>query len=254
MIDIHSHILPGVDDGARDLEEALEMARIAVADGTTHLFATPHHVHFTPLSRQDVECRVAALQKELDAAAIPLTVLPGHEVRLYPAVLEDWAAELAGPLANSRYVLAEPDFQLFDETSVELALKLMDMGYVPVLAHPERIVPIQEDLALIEPILERGGLVQITANNLALNGQFGDEATREHSNIFTVPARETALELLRRGWAHIIASDAHNTGFRRPSLVAACEAAAAVVGVEMATAMVTTIPEAILNDQPLPIL
>ncbi|NJN98158.1 MAG: protein tyrosine phosphatase, partial [Anaerolineales bacterium] len=110
MIDIHTHILPHVDDGARDLTESLDMARMAVADGLTHIFATPHHRDYTTLSCQEVAERVAQLQAELDKAGIPLILLPGHEVRLYNDVFDDWDKHTAGPLGSSRYVLAEPLF------------------------------------------------------------------------------------------------------------------------------------------------
>jgi len=250
MIDIHSHILPGVDDGARSLDEALAMARIAAADGTTHLFATPHHIHFTPLTRDQVAGRVDTLQAALDAAGIKLTIVPAFEVRLYPETLADWNNELAGPLGNSRYFLAEPDFYHFDKAMVNLVLEFIEQGYVPVLAHPERIIPIQDDLSLIEPILERGGLVQVTTNNLVSPSQKADGVAL--SSIVTSPkARATAKELLRRGWVHVLASDAHNTLSRSPGLSAARDAAAEFVGMEQAEALVTTNPSAILYDKPL---
>ncbi len=247
MIDIHSHILPAVDDGAKDLEMSLEMARIAVDDGLTHLFATPHHVYFTPLTRDEVAERVTVLQEALDEADIPLTIVPGHEVRLYADTLEDWSEGLAGPLGRSRYVLAEPDFFIFDELTLEVLHELLDRGYIPILAHPERIVPIQDNPAIIEPILARGGLVQVTSNNLV---QPPAGAREINPCIVSTASRRTAKEMLRRGWVHIIASDAHNTGFRRPGLKSAFQAAAEVVGEEQALAMVTTNPMAILNDQP----
>jgi protein-tyrosine phosphatase len=251
MIDIHSHILPGVDDGARNLDEALAMARLAVADGTTHLFATPHHIYFLPLTRKEVRGRVNALQKALDDAGIALTIVPGHEVRLYEDVLADWEVELAGPLGDSRYVLAEPDFYRFDRSNVRIVLEMIDRGIIPVLAHPERIIPIQEDLSLIEPILERGGLVQVTSDNLVPPVLAGSAGAKTHPLVSSKAARDTALEMLKRGWVHIIASDAHNTSSRRPGLSAARDAAAKIVGLPQAQAMVTTNPQAIVDDQPL---
>ena len=155
MIDTHTHILPGVDDGSLNLEESLEMARVAVADGITHMFATPHHRDYTSLSRQEVTRRVAKLQAKLDAAHIPLTLLPGHEVRLYADMFEDWEGELAGPLGHSRYVLAEPLFHQYTAHTDAMLFELFDRGYIPIMAHPERIRPIQEKLSLIEPFLAR---------------------------------------------------------------------------------------------------
>jgi protein-tyrosine phosphatase len=194
---------------------------------------------------------VKVLQQALDDAGIALTIVPGHEVRLYEDVLADWDDELAGPLGDSRYVLAEPDFYRFDRSMVKIVLAMIDRGYTPVLAHPERIIPIQEDLSLIEPILEQGGLVQVTTDNLAPPDRVGPTGAKSRPLISTKAARHTAREMLQRGWVHIIASDAHNTSTRRPGLSAARDAAAKIVGAAQAQAMVITNPQAILDDQTL---
>ncbi|MCB0191001.1 MAG: capsular biosynthesis protein [Anaerolineae bacterium] len=235
IVDIHTHILPGVDDGAADYSEALEMARMAVADGTTHLFATPHHRDCTPLTRTEVADRVAKLQDKLDKANIPLTVIPGHEVRLYNDMLDDWAKELAGPLGNSRYVLAEPLFHHYDKHTNAMLFELFDRGYIPIMAHPERILPIQKDLSLIEPFLERGGLTQITSGSI-----FSSKDRLAH---------QTAQTMLRNGMAHIIASDAHKPYRRRPILTKAGQAAARIVGSMQAEAMISTNPAAIVQNK-----
>lgn len=239
MIDIHTHILPGLDDGAKDVAEALAMARLAVADGLTHLFATPHHRDYGSLSRLEVARRVAQLQADLDAAGIPLTLLTGHEIRLYEDMFDDWDNNLAGPLGNSLYVLAEPLFSHYDHHTDAMLFELFDRGYIPIMAHPERIRPIQENLALIEPFLARGGLTQITATSLTGNNDWR--------------AKKTAETMLRNGIAHIIASDAHHSYYRTPTLTAARDAAAVIVGRELATAMVSDRPRAIVNNEVIPI-
>lgn len=235
IVDIHTHILPGVDDGAQHDEEALKMARLAVADGTTHLFATPHHRDCTPLTRTQVADRVARLQAKLDQARIPLTIIPGHEVRLYDDMLEDWAKELAGPLGNSRYVLAEPLFHRYDARTNEILFELFDRGYIPIMAHPERIMPIQKDLSLIEPFLARGGLTQITSSSLSSDKDW--------------LANKAAKEMLRNGMVHIIASDAHKPYRRRPILSKAARAAAEIVGSAQAEAMISTNPAAVVENK-----
>lgn len=234
MIDIHTHILPGVDDGAKDVLEALAMARLAVADGITHLFATPHHRDYTPLFRQNVMQRVAKLQAELDAANIPLTLLPGFEVRLYEDMFMDWDREMAGPLGNSRYVLAEPLFHRYDAQAEAMLFELFERGYQPIMAHPERIRPIQDKLSLLDPFLARGGLTQITATSLT----YKEEGR----------AKKIAEEMLRQGMVHFIASDAHHAYRRIPALAAARDVAATLVGMEEANAMVITRPMAIINS------
>jgi protein-tyrosine phosphatase len=236
MIDIHSHILPNVDDGARDLAESLAMARLAVADGLTHIFATPHHRDYTSLSRLEVAQRVVQLQGELDKAGIALTLLPGHEVRLYDDMFADWDNSLAGPLGHSRYVLAEPLFTHYDKHTDAMLFELFDRGYIPIMAHPERIRPIQENLALIEPFLARGGLTQITATSLTGTGDWR--------------GKQMAETMLRNGMVHIIASDAHHSYHRTPVLTAARDVAAVIVGLEEATAMVSARPMAVVNNEP----
>jgi protein-tyrosine phosphatase len=237
MIDIHSHILPNVDDGARDLAESLAMARLAVADGLTHIFATPHHRDYTSLSRLEVAQRVVQLQGELDKAGIALTLLPGHEVRLYDDMFADWDNSLAGPLGHSRYVLAEPLFTHYDKHTDAMLFELFDRGYIPIMAHPERIRPIQENLALIEPFLARGGLTQITATSLTGTGDWR--------------GKQMAETMLRNGMVHIIASDAHHSYHRTPVLAAARDVAAVIVGLEEATAMVSARPVAVVNNEPI---
>jgi protein-tyrosine phosphatase len=211
------------------------MARLAVADGLTHLFATPHHRDYTPLSRLDITRRVAQLQHELDKAGIPLTLLPGHEVRLYDDMFDDWDNNMAGPLGNSRYVLAEPLFHHYDQRTDAMLFELFDRGYLPIMAHPERIRPIQDNLALIEPFLARGGLTQITATSLTGNGDWR--------------GKQTAETMLRKGMVHIIASDAHRSSHRTPTLAAARDAAAVIVGQEQAAAMVSARPMMILHNE-----
>jgi protein-tyrosine phosphatase len=148
-------------------------------------------------------------------------------------------------------MLAEPDFYRFDRSMVKIVLEMIDRGYTPVLAHPERIIPIQDDLSLIEPILERGGLVQLTSDNLVPPARDRLTGAKTHPLISSKAARDAAREMLQRGWVHIIASDAHNTSSRRPGLSAARDAAAKIVGLAQAQAMVTTNPRVILDDQPL---
>ncbi len=240
MIDIHTHILPGIDDGASTLNEAIQMARIAVDDGITHLFTTPHHRDYTLISQYEVARRVAQLQAKLDTENIPLTLLTGYEVRLYNDMFDDWERDMAGPLGHSRYVLVEPLFHRYTSQTDKMLFELFDRGYIPIMAHPERIRPIQKNLSLIEPFLARGGLTQITANSLVFDRDWR--------------AKKTAEIMLCNGMGHIIASDAHKPYRRKPVLSAARDAAALLVGEALATAMVTTYPMAVVNNKPMPVI
>ncbi|MEM7345470.1 MAG: CpsB/CapC family capsule biosynthesis tyrosine phosphatase [Chloroflexota bacterium] len=237
MIDTHTHILPGLDDGATDFKESLAMAEIAVADGISHMFATPHHHGYTILSNEAVGERVAQLQQKLDEANIPLTLLPGHEIRMHDDMLQDWDNGTARPLGDSRYVLAEPLFRKYTYLTDEMYDTFFEQGYIPIMAHPERIRPLQEDLSLIEPFLAHGGLTQVTAGSLT--GEYGQRAY------------DVALEMLRRGMVHVLASDAHHSHRRMPVLSKGRDVAATVVGLEQANAMVTQTPWAVVNDLPL---
>jgi len=235
MIDIHTHILPGIDDGARDMNESLQMARLAAQDGTTHIFATPHHRFYQTYLRQEISDRVNALQREINKAKIALTILPGNEVRVEADVFTDWDDGVAGPLGKSRYVLAEANFDRYDLATEALFFEFFERGYIPVMAHPERNAPIQNDLSLLEPYLQRGGLTQITGHSLT--GYHGQRA------------KQVAEEMLRAGMVHIIASDAHHASRRQPVLAEARAIAAKIVGEAQATAMVMSTPLAIVNDQ-----
>ncbi len=237
MIDIHTHILPNLDDGARDMREALAMARIAVDQGTTHMFATPHQQFQGTRSRQEIKDRVAALQKELDAANIELKILPGYEIRLEGSILEDWDNDLAGPLGDSRYVLVEPLFERYDQEAIQILDQIFLRGYIPIMAHPERIMTIQKDVSLLEPFIARGGLTQITSHSLT--GYHGQKA------------KQVAREMLHAGWGHILASDSHHENRRQPVLSEGVVIAAEIVGQAKAEAMVTTTPWAIVNDEPI---
>jgi protein-tyrosine phosphatase len=243
MIDIHTHILPAVDDGADDLQTAVAMVRLAAADGITHIVATPHHEAFEKWPRAEIVRRVAELQQELDRLDIDVTVIPGCEIFLYQDTLRDLEHELAGPLGESRYLLMESGFHQFGPPELAILKEVIAWGYTPVLAHPERIIPIQQDLSLIEDIILGGALVQITAaiaEGACRSGRF--------SRLFPGHnARATALELLHRGWVHVLASDAHNTTTRRPCLAGARAAVGELFGAERATAMVTSTPARILG-------
>lgn len=243
MIDIHTHILPDTDDGAQNLSSALEMARIAVADGVTHLVATPHHTAFGELPCEEVARRVQAFQIEVSQRGIPLTVATGHEVVLYERTMRDMERGLAGPLADSRYVLVESGFHQFGALEQSVVRAMISSGYIPILAHPERIIPIQQELSLIEKLIEHGMLVQVTAaiaEGAIRSGRFSRLFPGHH-------ARTTALELLRREWVHILASDAHNTTTRRPGLAGARDAVAELIGEEKASAMVFATPGRVLG-------
>ncbi len=238
LTDLHSHILPGVDDGAADLAAAIAMAKAALADGVGCIAATPHSLRFPEgVDPAGLEARVASLQEHLEAEQLPLRVVVGVEMVIIVALPQQIDAGRVVGLNRSRYLLlemplVEPPPQLEDPI-----FQVQVRGYVPILAHPERCVGLMRRLDALRPLVERGALVQITAGSL--EGTFGRTA------------QEAAQRLLAAGLAHVIASDAHDAEHRPPRLSRAEALAAAIVGPERAHALVATTPAAILNDQTL---
>ncbi len=239
MIDLHSHILPGVDDGPRDLEESLEMARVAVEDGITRLAATPHNANWRDGGRRAwVQERVDGLQSVLDEQGIPLKVVPGVETYIAPDLIQHLKEERAFTLNGSRYLLIELPLHSWPLYTEQVLFEVQVQGLVPIVAHAARYLEVQEDPNRILGLVERGALVQLTAGSLT--GQFGRRA------------RDTARRLLEHNLAHLIASDSHSARSRPPRLTPGVEVAAEIIGPERARAMVTTAPAAVLDDAPLP--
>ncbi len=233
MIDIHTHILPGCDDGASSMEESLEMAAVAVQDGIRQVVATPHEEAWgKTIDIQRVVAAVDDLRRAIADRGIDIEVLVGIEALLAPDLPERLAQRRVLGINEKRYVLVEVPFQLYpafaDQTFFELQLR----GIVPVLAHPERNAAVQRDPYILEGPVSRGVMVQITAGSLL--GAFGSKT------------RETAETMLASNLAHVIASDAHSPEARPPILSTAARRAAELVGAERAEAMVSSVPKSII--------
>lgn len=197
MIDIHSHILPFMDDGAADLKAALVMAQDAHNDGITTVIATPHHangVYMNPA--QEIGAAVEQLNEKLREAGNPLLVLPGQEIRIYGDLLDDLERGELLTLAGSRYILLEMPSSRVPRSMEETCHELIIQGYVPVIAHPERNAEIADDPSRLVKLIELGALGQLTAQSIA--GTFGNKL------------QKLSLELCRRNAIHVIASDAHD--------------------------------------------
>src|SRR5947209_6557394 len=174
MLDLHCHILPGVDDGAASLEEALAMARFCVADGITHVVATPHCHRHCRLLRADVLPHVTRLKEELARAQIPLTVLPGSEIQVTDtaAYRRDFEAGLYCHLGDGRaYTLLEFNWSadLHPPDAAELVVWLRERGTTPIVAHPERHRFFQDDPARLRALVEAGAWLQVTVDSLVGN-------------------------------------------------------------------------------------
>lgn len=239
MVDIHCHILPGLDDGAADMDEALVMARVAAQSGSRTIIATPHAGHAeAKASPEAIRAAVQRLQQQVDAAGIDLKILPGMEL-LCSSRLESILHNGAYlTLAGSRYLLVE---FYFDETLPairDMLHRIVDHGLTPVIAHPERYEAVQRDPWVAAAWMEQGYGIQINAGSLL--GYLGSDAKR------------TGKWLVRNGLAHLAASDGHNLETRPPRLQAVRDYLEDRVSVACAEALLFDNPQRILQDLPLP--
>lgn len=215
LIDLHTHVLPGVDDGARDVDEALTMLAAAAEDGITTVLATPHSHHVDAVAvRAGVErLNVAAVE-----AGIDIAVLPGHEARIAVELAQRYHDGTLLTLNQSTWLLLE--CYLFDDWPIHLIHRSIDRLYAaglrPVLAHAERYPFVQRDPTALDSLIDRGIPIQINAGSLFLRAIDVE--------------RITAERLLASRTAHLIASDAHNARYRPPALRSAYERAAEIAG------------------------
>lgn len=238
MYDIHCHILPDLDDGPKDLAASLEMARLATADGTHTIIATPHGAQVASLGgRPALEERMRAFCQAMQSQEIPLKLAMGVEYLLTLELVRDAQEGRAITLNGSRYLLVEIDFQQWPPYTDEALFQVQLAGYTPILAHPERQATIQQTPALLEGLVERGVLAEVTGGSLL--GDFGEKAQR------------SAEELVRRGLAHFIASDGHSPTRNRPPVMALARAALArLVGEETAHLLAVANPLAVMQGGP----
>lgn len=236
MIDLHSHILPGIDDGAQTKDDSRAIAREAVADGTSAIAATPHVRDDWPTSPDVMEAGVAALRSDFESEGIPLHVLRGGEIaldRLPMLSAEDLARFSVG--GAGRYLLLETPYIGWPLGLERAVHELVRSGLTPLLAHPERNGEVQRDITRIERAVAAGALVQVTA--ASLDGRLGRGA------------RATADRLLDLGLAHVLASDAHTADVREVGLAAAADA---VKDRELAHYLTEEAPAAIVASEPVP--
>jgi len=202
MIDLHCHILPGVDDGANSLEDSLAMAEKAVSEGIGHILVTPHHMNGKYLNRkEDVIKATESLQNELNNRGINLTLYPGQEVRINGDLLEDIKNhDVLFVDEEERYVLVEFPTLSIPHYTEALFFQLGQKGITPIIVHPERNQEIIDNPNVLLPYIERGALAQLTASSYV--GIFGKEI------------EEFSSKLIEANLVHILASDAHNINGR----------------------------------------
>jgi protein-tyrosine phosphatase len=258
MIDLHSHILHGLDDGAKTLIESVEMSLISFQDGVRTVVATPHTLNGVYQNdRSTILAKVEELNKAIKKfgirssefgvqetssafrnphSAISLTVLPGADVHFSTELLtqiEEGKALTIGDLG--KYLLLEFPVQGIPHGVEEVLFQLMVRGIIPIISHPERNLEIAYKTQRYFEMIRIGCLGQVTA--MSLTGEFGGDVKR------------VAEKLLKARLVQIIASDAHSNNSRPPILSSAVQAAARIVGEEEARKMVTEYPQAVLDGQ-----
>lgn len=240
MIDIHAHILPGLDDGPATEDEAIEMCRVAAADGISVLAATPHLFSGWPaVTRELIQTGVVSLRRRLNHEGITLHILAGAEVYADADLLNNVHSGLAMTLADGKYMLIEMSQDVLPPGIADVLFELHLTGICPVITHPERNRAIQSEPELLLPFIEAGNVVQITAGSLT--GEFGREAEK------------SARDLVLRRMAHVMASDAHSARRRPPRMSDARRIATEIGGAAQAQEMFEKVPAAIITGEDFPI-
>lgn len=235
-IDIHCHIIPGIDDGAQNDNVAINMLRVAQKNGTRFIIATPHYVHGnTRYGFGTIVEKCAELNKLASSNGIDIIVHPGCEVFITPELIELYEQKLVDTLNGSRYMLVEFPMMSIPSYSDEILYKLQLKGIIPIIAHPERNSVIQSNPELLENLVERGILSQV--NSRSIVGMNGREV------------KKTALSLLKKGLVHFIASDAHSDGTRNPDLRKAVRFIEKKFGAKVREDLFTNNPMKIINGE-----
>lgn len=237
MIDLHSHILPGVDDGAQSLDDSLAIGRMAEADGIEVMACTPH---FMPgmydNQAADIRARVKHLNAVFEREGLQLALVVGADAHIRPDFTQCLKAGQILTLHDSRYVLVEPPHHVLPPRFEDFMFNIAVSGFVPVLTHPERLKWIEGNYAVMQKLAASGVWMQITAGSLA--GRFGKRP------------QYWAERMLSEGLVSILATDAHNTKSRPPLLAEAHDLACTRVGSEEAGHLVRTRPALILQNEP----
>jgi protein-tyrosine phosphatase len=235
LIDLHCHLLPGIDDGSKDLAMSLAMARMAVADGINTIACTPHILPGVYNNNGTAIRRAAArLAESIAEAAIPISLVTGADVHIAPDLGAQLGDGRALTLNDSRYLLLEPPHHVLPPRLEDLIFGLQAAGYVPILTHPERLSWVERHYDLIRRLVSSSVLMQITAGSVM--GRFGRRP------------RYWAERMLDEGLCHLLATDAHNTEQRAPRMADARDFVAQRLGDDEAINLVLRRPQGILKN------
>ena len=201
MIDIHSHIIPAIDDGARSEDESLLILQAAIDDGIHTIVATPHYNYKYYNEKSKILAEVEKLKQTIKTKNLKINILPGQEIRIYGELLADYESGKLMTLAdNSRYMLVEFPFQHIPRYAENLLYEIELYGVKPIIAHPERNREILNNPEKLYNLVAKGALTQLTSSSIT--GYFGKEI-QKFSN-----------QIIKANLAHTIASDSHNISDR----------------------------------------
>jgi len=236
MIDLHCHLLPGIDDGSVSIEMSLEMARLATADGISTTACTPHiYPGLFDNNGPDIRQRVGRLSDVLSEAGIDLRLTHGADIQIVPSLVDGLRTGLMPTLGDTRYFLFEPPHHTVPTGFAQLIFDALASGYVPIITHPERLTWLDDEhYPWFVNAAQQGAWLQVTAG--AVTGRFGRRA------------RYWAERFLADGLVHILATDAHEPVHRPPLLAEGSEAAQAWIGAEEAGRLVVDRPRAVLDN------
>lgn len=209
MIDIHNHILQGVDDGSKDLNMSVDMAKIYSLNGVKKIIATPHYIEKDNLSLDRNKKALEVLREELLKNNVDLEVFLGNEVYISMDILKDLEEGRVSTLNGSRYVLIEFPMREIPIYAENVIYELLIKGYIPIIAHPERYLKVQEDPNILFEFLKKGALAQL--NLPSLEGMYG------------MRVRDTSRILLEHRMVQFVATDAHTNRRRSPEVRGALE-------------------------------
>ena len=237
FIDIHVHILPGIDDGPKTLDDSVVLAKAFVNEGITRIIATPHFIPGTAwaASRVSISEKISELQSYLVEKGIPLSIFPGMEIAYHPKLISRLEKNLLQSLANSGTYLLEPSFNDSSNDLLECAKQLMNRGCGVILAHPERIPSFQKTIEPLLELVKEGLQVQLNAGSL-LN-KFGQSSKR------------LAINLIEDQSVHFLASDAHSIETRKPLTGADWETLNDLLGDDLLTQICIKNPSLLLKNK-----
>lgn len=212
MLDVHSHVLPGLDDGARDLETSFEMIRKCIHEGTDGIIVTPHYAKGRyEVGYETMLESMNALKEAIRSKGLEIELYPGQELTLDNSAVELYKNGTVRGINGSRYMLVELPSESLSDSCLDMIYELGILGVVPVIAHPERYRYVQDDLRVLNSLIREGCLFQINSGSVL--GSSGKAAEK------------TAAAMIQHGIANFLGSDAHNSTKRPTGLLAAFDKA-----------------------------